>query len=82
MIKRLLPTMLILVLVLSLGACKCPAAKNSVTQIQGTHKIVAALLMDYVQKDATLSADEKARRKALVDEDQANIDKLEKALGD
>lgn len=82
MIKRLIPALLAAALALSLGSCACPAAKNSVAQLQGTHKLVAQMFLEYVSKDASLSDQEKARRKALVDEDQSNLDKLGKALGD
>ena len=80
--KRFMSVASVLVLLVSLSACKCPAAKNSVTQIKATHDIVGKMLLEYVAKDATLTAKEKERVKSLVDEDRGNIDKLEKALED
>lgn len=80
--KRFVMSLVALVLVLSSAACRCPAQKASVAQIEATHELVSTMLLGYVDNDAKLTADEKARRHALVDTDRENIQKLKAALGD
>lgn len=80
--KRFLMPLFALLLVLSSASCKCQGQKASVAQIEATHELVATMLMGYVQNDAKLTDAEKARRKALVDSDRENIQKLKAALGD
>ena len=82
--KKIVTWVLTLVLVASLSACCAPsqAQKVSVGEVENSHKLIAAALMDYVKKDATLSDKEKARFQTLVDTDKENLQKLKKALGD
>jgi len=81
--KKISTWVLTLVLVVGLsGCCTSPAKKASVGEVENSHKLIAAALMDYVKKDATLSDKEKARFQTLVDTDNENIQKLKKALGE
>lgn len=80
--KRLSMLLAVAVLVLLTASCKCTAAKNAVSQIEATHDITSTMLLNYVSADTSLTDQEKARRKALVDTDRENIQKLKKALED
>ena len=51
-------------------------------EVENSHKLIAAALMDYVKKDTSLSDKEKARFQTLIDTDNENLQKLKKALGD
>ncbi len=82
MVKRFSRLMVVAVLVLVSSSCKCPAQKASVEQIEATHELVSQLLLNYVEKDASLTEPEKARRRTLVQTDKENIQKLKAALGD
>lgn len=78
--KRLSIGILSLFLVFSLSACKCAVEKQAVTQVESSHKLIAAKLLDYVAKDAALDAKAKDDWKKLVESDQRNIDALKKAM--
>jgi hypothetical protein len=80
MLKRFLLLLTVAVLASFAGSCKCPAAKASVAQIEGTHTLVSTMLLDYVQKDQTIDEAEKTRRRNLVATDNENIQKLKKDL--
>lgn len=68
---------------LSGAACKCsPAARQAASEIQDTQKLVLPEYRSYVEKDASLDADKRARRKALVDSLERLVEKLRKALED
>lgn len=82
MTKRFALAILAAVMVLGLSSCKCTAAKNSVAQIEATHELVSKMLLEYVEKDASLGEPEKARRRTLVQTDGENIKKLKAALED
>ena len=71
---------LVVVLGFAAGGCRCTAEKNAVTQIQATHELVAIKLLEYVERDSSLSTAEKADWKALVESDQRNIAALKKSL--
>ncbi len=79
MIRRFM-VLVVALLAISLAACKCPAAKASVTQIEGTHDLVSIMLLDYIQKDTAIDEKEKTRRRGLLATDKENIDKLKKDL--
>jgi uncharacterized lipoprotein YehR (DUF1307 family) len=81
-VKKLTVALLSMVMVLSLSACHCTAEKQSVAEVENSHKLIATALMGYVKKDASLTEKEKGRFQTLVDTDNENIQKLKKALGE
>lgn len=78
--KKLTIALLSCILVLSLSSCKCTVEKTAVTQVENSHKLIAAKLLKYVDADASLDAKSKNDWKALVESDQRNIDALKKAM--
>lgn len=78
--RKLVLALIGIVLVLSMSACKCGAAKQSVSEVKASHKLIADQLLKYVQADPKLSDKDKNDWKGLVDSDARNIDKLEKAM--
>ncbi len=82
MVKRFSLLLAVAVLALVSSSCKCSAQKASVAQIEATHELVSQLLLNYVEKDAGLTEQEKARRRTLVQTDKENIQKLKAAMGD
>lgn len=77
--KRLGLSIAGILLALSMGACKCAVEKTAVSQFEGTHKLIAAQFMIYVNADPKLNQKAKDDWKALVESDQRNIDALKKA---
>ena len=75
---------LAMALVLGIGmmACSCPAAKRSAAEVKRSHEIISKQLLVYVEKDASLSAEDKDDWKKLVESDRRNIEALERALED
>lgn len=78
--KRLMLAFIPVVLLFSLGSCKCSVEKAAVSQVESSHKLIATKLLDYVNKDASLDAKAKDDWKKLVESDQRNIDALKKAM--
>lgn len=78
--RKLVLALIGIVLVLSMSACKCGAAKQSVSEVKASHKLIADQLLKYVQADPKLSDKDKNDWKGLIDSDARNIDKLEKAM--
>jgi hypothetical protein len=78
--KKLTVALLSCVLALSLSGCKCSVEKAAVSQVEGSHKLISAKLLEYVSKDAALDAKAKDDWKKLVESDQRNIDALKKAM--
>jgi hypothetical protein len=71
----------VLALAISVGGCKCaPAARQAAQEIEDTQKIVLPEYKSYVEKDASLDADKKDRRKKLVESLERLVEKLKKAL--
>jgi outer membrane PBP1 activator LpoA protein len=81
MIRKLAISALVL-LAVSLTACKCAAEKGAVANVQKSHDLVSKKFLSYVDKDASLSDADKKDWRALVESDQRNIDALRKSLGD
>jgi len=79
-VKRIALAFLPVVLIFSLASCKCSVEKAAVTQVENSHKLIAAKLLQYVDKDASLDAKAKDDWKKLVESDQRNIDALKKAM--
>jgi hypothetical protein len=95
-VKKLAIALLSCVLVLSLSSCKCSVEKQAVTQVENTHKKIAAKLLKYVDADEGIAGPKNAgesdaayaerKKKArddwhkLVESDQRNIDALKKAM--
>jgi hypothetical protein len=80
-IKRISIGFIAILLTLLISSCKCAAEKQSVDEVENSHKIIATMFLEYVDKDDKLTAQEKARRHTLVDTDLENIQKLKKAMG-
>lgn len=80
--KKVATLALALVLGFSLAACKCPAAKQSASEVKRSHEIISKQLLIYVEKDASLSPAAKEDWKKLVDSNRRNIEALEGALED
>lgn len=78
--KRIALAFVSVVLVFSLSSCKCSVEKQAVTQVENSHKLIAAKLLQYVDKDASLDAKAKNDWKLLIESDQRNIDALKKAM--
>lgn len=77
--KRILSAFIPVILVFSLSSCRCGVEKAAVAQVENSHKLIAAKLLQYVDKDASLDAKAKDDWKKLVESDQRNIDALKKA---
>lgn len=67
-------------LIFSLSSCKCSVEKQAVTQVENSHKLIAAKLLKYVEADASLDKKAKEDWVKLIESDQRNIDALKKAL--
>lgn len=78
--KRVALAFVSVALIFSLTSCKCGVEKAAVTQVENSHKLIAAKLLKYVDADASLDAKAKNDWKALVESDQRNIDALKKAM--
>jgi len=79
-VKKISLWLVSVVLVFSLSSCKCSVEKTAVTQVENSHKLIAAKLLQYVDKDASLDAKAKDDWHKLVESDQRNIDALKKAM--
>lgn len=72
---------LVAALALSGAACRCsPAARQAAVEVEDTQKIVLPEYKVYVEKDASLDADQKKRRLALVESLERLVGKLRRAL--
>lgn len=78
--KRLVTLALSLALVFSLSSCKCSVERQAVSQVEGSHKLIATQLLKYVDADPKLDAKAKNDWKQMVEADQRNIDSLKKAM--
>jgi len=80
-VRKLSILAVVAILSCSVVSCTCsPAARQAAAEIEDTQKIVLPEYKSYVEKDASLDADKKARRKALVESLERLVGKLRKAL--
>lgn len=86
--KKILLSVVSVVLVFSLSSCKSTVDQQAINQVDSSHKLISAKLLKYVDADAGIAgpgATEDQKKKArddwhkTVESDQRNIDALKKA---
>jgi hypothetical protein len=70
----------VILLALSMGACRCTVERQAVEEVERSHGMIATQLLKYVDKDPALDQKAKGDWKGLVESDKRNIEKLKKAL--
>lgn len=77
--KRLFIGLFAAIALLSMTSCKCTIERAAISNVSASHDLISAKLLNYVDKDSTLTPADKQDWKLLVEKDKKNIESLKKA---